>query len=226
MSLSKILNTILVLTVVILGVICVKSCHRIKNDEQNLYALSDTLVTYRNKDSSQTAKIASFQADKLSDLLKIKSSDSSVKRLQSLIRSNPKASSAIVVSTSTGINTTTVNTITRYDTVDNKVYPVYESHIQLQKWITGTSIATKDSTHLDLRIENDYDVVIKKESGKLNAYVINHNPYTTTTMLRAATLSAPAQKRFGIGPSAGVTYYNGKIHPYIGIGVNFNIIKF
>lgn len=203
-----------------------RSCRSLKTANANITALTSTLDTFKNKYGSQTAKIASFEADKLSDITKLKSSDSSVIRLQTAIKENKNAQSVVVVDNSTAIDNTSKSGIVKSDTINNFIYPTYKAKIEMGKWVAGFSEAGRDSTHLDISIKNEYDVVIKKEKGTINAYVINHNPYTTTQMERAATVVTPPIKKWIIGPSVGATYYQGSIKPYIGLGITYNLIRF
>lgn len=203
-----------------------RSCRSLKTANANITALTSTLDTFKNNYGSQTAKIASFEADKLSDITKIKSSDSSVIRLQKAIKENKNSQSVVVVDNSTAVDNTSKSEIVKSDTVNNFIYPTYKAKIEMGKWVTGFSESGRDSTHLDISIKNEYDVVLKKEKGTINAYVINHNPYTTTQMERAATVTTPPIKKWVIGPSAGVTYYQGSIKPYIGLGITYNLIRF
>lgn len=226
MSLSNFLSVLFLTTTVLLGVLYGKSIHKNINAEANIAALTDTLEVYKTKDGRQVAVITSFEEDKLSDLLKIQSRDSSITRLQGVIKQNKNASTAVVISNDTKVEASTPTTITNRDTVDNYIYPTYRSEIKLGRWVNGYSLASRDSTHYDLTVHNDYDVVLKRESGRLNAYVINHNPYTNTTMQRAASTSTPRDKRFGIGPLTGIGFnQQGKATWIIGVGGSFHIIK-
>jgi len=85
---------------------------------------------------------------------------------------------------------------------------------------------------LNLKVKNRYDIVIGFEKTKMfkpkKPYVIvtNHNPYSMTKDLRTYQVKGYEPKRFGIGLNAG--YGIGldlKPQPYIGVGLNFNIIE-
>lgn len=208
-----------VVIIVILAILYSKSLKKKTVAESNLIAITDTLKTYKDAYGRQVAKIAVLESDKLNNFLKIKTKDSTVIRLQEVIKENPTATTAIAIDNNTSINT---KAPTKSDGLIN---PTYTSDFDLGGWVIGTSTATKDSTHLDLKIYNKYDVVIKKEDGQMQAYVTNHNPYTSTTMQRAATLTQPRIKRFGIGPSVGVTYNQG-FKPTYGITLQYNLIRF
>lgn len=53
------------------------------------------------------------------------------------------------------------------------------------------------------------------------------NPNTTISGVTNVVLKDYIKpKKFGIGPNVGATYYDGKIRPYIGIGIQYNLIRF
>lgn len=51
------------------------------------------------------------------------------------------------------------------------------------------------------------------------------NPNTKISGLDGVYLKDPPAKRLGIGPTFGATYYTGKFRPYIGFGINYNLIN-
>jgi hypothetical protein len=49
--------------------------------------------------------------------------------------------------------------------------------------------------------------------------------YTLALEKEKGKLQKKASKRIGIGPSAGVTYYNNKAQPYGGVGITYSLIR-
>lgn len=216
---------------------------KLEESNNNIEALTDTLSVTRNKDSSQTARIMAFETQSAKDFLKIQSQEADIIRLQNLIRNNKSmmkpGASATVLSTETNVNTKTPTIVYSRDTIyqDNLVYlyPEYKSEINLSNWITGTSISNKDTTTLNLKVRNDYDVVIGDDRDhifqkyKPYAEVTSHNPYTDIKTVRTHRVSVPAPKMMGVGVHIGygMTLQQRPVWtPVISVGVNFNLFEF
>ena len=216
--------------------------NKIETKDNLLQAINDTLKIIRNKDSSTTAKITAFETKSKQDFLKLQSNDETIKDLQLLVnkyKSKLDAGSLATKFTSnTNINTTNPTIISKTDTLylDNKVYlyPEYKSNINMSNWITGTSIANRDSTKLNLLIKDEYDVVIGEDDGlfkkrKPFAEVTSHNPYSEVQTLRTYRVKVPEPKRMGLGLHIGYGFQlerQPKWYPLISVGVNFNLIEF
>lgn len=104
--------------------------------------------------------------------------------------------------------------------------PFYET-VYSDKWINYNIKTYRDSTHLKLSINNEYSVVLGYNKKVPFADVINYNPYSKVSILRTFQVSVPKQKSWGVGFSTGVGFSSDlKPRPYIGIGINYNVIKF
>lgn len=101
-------------------------------------------------------------------------------------------------------------------------------HIKYKnEWINYDMGIGVDSTSFDLKVTNKYATILKYDKGKPYVDVINYNPYSETTVLRSYLVSIPKSKNWGVGFSVGVGIStNLTPKPYIGIGVNYNILKF
>lgn len=245
-------NKLNLYVVIILLLLVVQTISIIPNRKlQNMYkesvnlveSLNDSLKTVTNKDSSQTATISVLQSQNVKDFLTISTKDGQIKRLQDLVRANKnkltKGSTATIVSTETKVKNTNPNTIVLVDTIkkDNFVYlyPQYISDINLGKWVTGEVVANRDSTSVDLVIENEYDIIVGEEgsfwSWKKTPFVeiTNHNPYTKTKVLRTYKVASPVKRRTGLGVFIGYGLpltLNPKFSFVMGIGLQYNIIEF
>lgn len=214
---------------------------RSKNQEiQQLFnlisALNDTLQIKVLKDSSQQATIQSLTTSKTKDFLALKTKDSAINSLQDVVKKYEKqlkggGGVAVVVKGETNVSATgtTEVTWTQYDTINNPVFPIYKSTIK-NKWYTIKTIADRDSTKVDLKIINAYDVVLGKENGKWFATVTNHNPYSSTQSMRAYNVEVPKtrQKRISLAILGGYGFnLQGQVRasPIIGIGVGYTILS-
>lgn len=242
--------------IVILILLNIKSCKNTQDTKQEyvntINALQDTMTTYRTKDGVQVARISLIETEKASQFLEIKSKDAVIVKLQEEVKRNEnrlgKSGSITIIENTTELSTidttyvTSKDTIIRNDTVF--VYPEYSSLINKgQKtdstyWVIAKVRSNKDSTNLDIKIENAYTVVIgtEKARGFKSLFkpkipfveITNENPFTSTKSIRAYQVKVPKPKRLGIGINIGYGIILDKkpiFRPYIGIGIQYNIIK-
>ena len=98
----------------------------------------------------------------------------------------------------------------------------------INKWVKINSLDTDN-----FQITNDYDVSIGFEKTgflkykKPYAVVTNHNPYATPLEIKTYNVNMPKDNRFGLGITAGYGLTNqAKPSYFIGVGVNYNLIRF
>lgn len=220
-----------------------KSNKKVKQSIELVNSLSDTLKLREKEDSSQVATISLLETQSSKDFINIQTKDEEIKRLQNLVKEYknkiPKGGTATIVTAQTSIDKTSPTIINSRDTikVDSLVYvyPEYKSNVGLGKWITGSVIANKDSTNLNLLVDNEYDIVIG-ETGNFWTWnkkpfveLTNHNPYTKTKTLRTYKVSTPKKRRVGIGFFAGygmTIQLNPVWRPVMGVALQYNIIEF
>lgn len=226
----------------ILFVIIVRQRSRIQNIEAEntniSQALTDTVRIYRDKEGKQIATITAFQTSRKKDFLKIKSNDSVIKRLQNLVSDYGNklgSGTATTFNTSTHAiarSTTIVtpgDTVLRHDTAF--VFPTYSSKFALGKWVTGNTVANRDSIIVSLKTYNEYDVIVAESEGglfkkpKVYADVITHSPYDDINQIRAFKVAVPPQKKLGLGFSLGYGLSASGAVIYIGVGLNYNLIR-
>lgn len=206
-------------------------------EKENLIeALNAELVTWKDKDGQNHAKIQVLETQKVKDFLSIKSKDSTVMKLQALVKQYKgkldEGSSATVVTTETVVSTSSSTEVVFTQPIKNStniVYPTYKSSFNLKGWITGTTVANKDSTLLDLKVRNEYSVIVGREKqglfkpSKPFVEVTNKNPYTETTSLRTYQVSIKPEKKWAIGPFGGINFTG---RPIFGVGVTYSLISF
>lgn len=232
--LSAILIVVTVLLVSYVGCQTRKKDKQIDQLSNLISALNDTLKVTKLKDSSQQATIQSLTTSKTKDFLALKTKDSTINSLQNVVRKYEKqlqgGGAAVVVKGETNVTATgtTEVTWTQYDTIYNPVFPIYKSTIK-NKWYTIKTVADKDTTRVDLKIINAYDVILGKENGKWFALVTNHNPYSSTQSMRAYNVEVPKTrtKRVSLAIFGGYGLnVQGSVvaAPVIGIGVGYTIL--
>lgn len=200
---------------------------KLRDTNNYIDAISDTMKSVKNKDSSTTSSILSISVSNMKMLKKLETQDSMIRRLQDL---NKKAVSGVVFNGSTEISAGGETSVASRDTVYQDsfvyIYPQYQYEID-NDWYKGWSISNKDSSFVVLSIINKYDVTIEKKGGKYVGVVTSYNPYSSVKEMRAVNLSMPPPKKFGLGIQAGYGLSTDfKPQPFIGLGVSYNLIRF
>lgn len=237
-------NLLIIILLVVIGILFYmwNNSRAEAREQSNLVeSLNADLQTWKDKDSLNHARIQIIETQRTKDFLAIQTNDSLVKELQSTVNDFKKylkkQGSVTIVKTTTDVSTKAETEVIPKDTVkiaDIKyVYPEYRNKFNLNGWVTGNTIADKDTTLVNLKIKNDYSVIIGQENQGLFkkkkpfVEVINKNPYIETEALRTYEVSMPRPKRFGIGPMIGVGLgADGNIQGVIGVGIQYNLIKF
>lgn len=201
-----------------------------KQDVINLYEnINDTLVTIKNKDSTETSKIALLQAENVKLFLSIKSKDETIIQLQKEVKKNKEQlKNGGSVSIVTVTTTYSSSAKSKDSIVDNR-----QNFLASNKdttWIKWNTIANKDSTTLNIKVKNAYTVVIGKEKIGMFKYkpiveITNKNPYTSTQALRAFEVKDLREERFSIGLQVGYGITFKGLSPYLGIGFGVKIIE-
>lgn len=250
----KITSIVIIVILILLNLkSCQNTKNTINDYSQTINALSDTVTSYRTKDGMQVAKIQLIETEKLQQFLEIQSKDAEIIKLQEEVKKNKKrignSGSVTVVTNTTEVQSSDTTYITSKDTIIRNdtvfIYPEYSSLIKkgLRKdstyWATINVKSNKDSTSVGVSLNNSYVVVIgnERKKGFKNLFkpkvpfveVTNENPYTSTKTIRAYQVKAPKPKRFGVGIHVGYGLILDKqpiLRPYVGIGINYNIIEF
>ena len=198
-------------------------------------ALQDTLTTMRNKDSSSTTTISTLRTESVRNFLRLQTKDKVISDLQDIVKdysSKLKAGNSVTNALlETLVKTQGKTTILYKDTViyNDKysyIYPEYSDSL-INKWITYKGRMNKDSSFSSFIIRNTFSAVVGNDKGKPFVDLTLGNPYSEVKELRTYQVMLPKPKRFGFGFSTGVTF-NSKFlfTPYIGIGFNYNLIRF
>ena len=208
---------------------------RITEKDNLITALNAKVETWKDKDSLNHAKIQVLETEKVRDFISIKSSDSTIVKLQALVKeykNKIKNQGSIThIGSETGIEGSAPTIITKIDSI----YPTYTSNFNLKGWVTGTTVSDKNKTTIDLKVKNEYSVIVGEERQGLFkpkkpfVEVINRNPYTETTALRTYQVTQKPPKKFGIGPVAAYgVELNGtpSFGVFVGIGLQYNLIRF
>lgn len=210
-------------------------------EQVELYnSITDTVKFYKNKDSLNVAKIQVMQTDKESDFLKIKNLTGTNLELQNLIKNKDKEIKDLNTALIHKDKTVYIDTLRMYYPIGGDTI-IFSQSVLLDtinnKWINAKYGFNRGFSYLDLKVYNEYQITVGYEGGNLfkkgtpYGIVTNMNPYTSTKDMRVYQVSVPKQKRMGISFQTGfggvydMKNNNISYGPYIGLGLNYNIIK-
>lgn len=218
---KNIFSWLVLIFIIIIIIFCVKACNNNirKENSKLIESLNDSISYYKDVEGVLHSKISVIEDDYF---LKLKLKDKEIVELQSLVKKYKNVKSATIIKTETKIVEKIVNK-TILDTISNT--PIYESSFNLKDYIWGDIVAKKDTTDIKINIKNDFNIVTYKEKGKLVLDVNDKNPYSITKSQRSY-INLPKQKRFGLGVNVGYGISKSGLSPYIGLGVNYNLINF
>lgn len=236
-SLFRLVERLLLVVVIIFLWRMYSSEHDLFEEQKNLVeAANDSISTWKEKDGRNMAKIAVLETANTNTLLEFESTNETINELKSLVRSNrkllKKQGSASVIKSETKIDTTTITQVSK-DTISG--FPIYKSSVS-NNWYSISSISTKDSTNYKLNTFSNLNLTIGREKqglfkkSKPFAIANDDNPYTNIKDMRTYQVTLPKPKRIGVGPYIGygltLTGEDVKTGWQVGIGVNYNLIRF
>ena len=208
------------------------------NDTMNV-ALKDSLKTWKDKEGNYKASITLLENQNSDYFTNWTTSDKTIIKLQALVKKYEdkikNRGSVTTIGTEANINIVVPSKVSSFITIHDTVYANYKSDFNIKGWVWGTISASKDSTTIGMKFKEEIDVIIGTEKtgflglgkGKSFAEVTLHNPFNAVTTLRAYSNKPAPTKKFGIGPVVAYGVGSGFTPGvFVGIGVNWNIIKF
>lgn len=188
------------------------------NSKRLIEQLNDSLRSYRDKEGKMISRISTIEVDNMSFFKQLEVKDKTIRELQKLVKKGTLAASIIKTETK-------VDTVFRTTNIKDTVNVTYETDFDIQGWIWGTVAMNRYTTSLRVFTRDQYDIRLSKEKDGTYIDVINHNPFSTTQEVRSV-YKLPKQKKFGIGVSLGYGMTSYGLSPYIGLGINYNLINF
>ena len=244
-KLNKTTSIVSIVLIIVLSFFIVRSRNQDKiiSEKTNLInALNDTVKIWKDKNGISHSKTEVIKTSSISDFLKQNVKDKETKELQNVVKENKnRLGKQGSVTKFNGIVEFETEIPTLRDTIyipkDGLVIkkPIYNSSFDMDGWVVGSVKASEDSTKINLRIKNDYTVIVGEEKtgflglGKRKPFVevTNKNPYSETTSLKTYQVENYKIKRFGVGPNISYSLgANGQLYPTFGIGLQYNIIRF
>ncbi len=221
-------NHIIAYVIILLIVIfIIKGCdiNKLGLMEDQISFYEDSLRVSRDSEGTETAKVNVLTISNKSLIKDLKSFKGLNNKLREEI--SKKSVSGVYISSSTSASIVT-KTDTFYSNCDT--LPVYESSYK-DKWLSYIIVAGKDSINLyQLTVLNQYVGMFKEKGGFLKKKSIefafkSYNPYTTTEEMQAFS-HFPKPKKIGLGLNVGYGLTSTGLSPYVGIGLNYNLIRF
>lgn len=196
----------------------------------------DTITTSKTK-LGKAHRTSVIQNEKL--LMDLQSRDTAIIVLQDAITYYRKklakvGSSVTVFEVETKVDTQLIVEIDsvevikdsiRVDTVERKQLSFYDKYVALEVMMI------EDSAKLFLQVRDNFVVAIGEEGfwkKKRFVEVTNNNPYSSLNYLKTYSVKQPKRKWFSVGVQAGygLDLIDLQPRPYIGIGIQFNLINF
>ena len=212
-------NWVIIVLIIIFTIILFRRCERDINTFSKIESLNDSIKYYKDSYNVLHSKITIIEAD---NFTKLNVKDKEIQELQNLVKRYKNVQAATIIKTETKVVEKIVNKLV-LDTINSE--EAYYSKFNLEDFVWGEIIAKKDSTDLILNIRNDFNIVSYYEKDKLVLDVSDKNPYSITKSQRSY-INLPKQKKWSIGVNAGYGISKSGLSPYIGLGVNYNLINF
>lgn len=235
---KNILQILSIIIILILSTLLLKECNNHKYDNKlnnhNTKVLNDSIRTYKTKNGYNQYQIGILQTN-FKDLKSLNSS------LRDEINSLKQKPEVIIKTDIQYIDSSKQGSINQYSYVNGKNRLDWEfvNDFSQLKGYTLFEVITNDSTKKYIIVPDssfltfqkynlDLTVGIKKENGYRQIFVIPKNNKFTVTSLEGAILNEDFYQEkkpklsFGIQLGYGIT--TGGISPYLGLGLNYNLL--
>lgn len=233
---NPLLLVVLIFVMILIGLIIHSSIKdtKEKNEIENqVTALTDSVRIWKDKDFLNNAEITALNSQVfiLGDDILMK--DRELAELQALINKykiKNKNNSVVNVKAETVFQD---KKPIGKDTIIYKDRLVVDVYNFSDDWITTNIYTDSDTVFFNAKIRNSYAVMLHDErknmfsKSKIVAHVVNKNPYTQVTAMKAYYVEAPKAKKFGIGPN--ISYglnSEGNTSFFLGIGLQYNVLRF
>lgn len=204
-------------------------------EQVSLYnSITDSLKTYRNKDSLNVSRIFVMQMDKAKDFLEIQNLKDGNLKLQNFINSQGKQIKDLKTALYIANQITYIDTIRDYYPIGGDTI-VFSESILLDSinnsWINARYGFQYGKSYFTMKSRDEFTIAIKDSKQGYYAEITNLNPYSTTKDIRVFNVAVPKQKKWGIGIDLGFGINYGlnsrklDYGPYVGLGINYNIIE-
>lgn len=214
--------------IIVLAFLLFKSQYKYKELDNLHKASVSTMETFRNEKGQLVSKIEAYETQRTKDFLAFVTRDSLTIELQKEV----KAMNKYLREQGSVTNFETegeAEVVTETEVIeDEEGSPIYKSKFDLDGWVFGSSIATKDSTSYKIGYKDKYSVVVGLEptgflglgKGKPFGQITSSNPYNTVKTMKTYQVGLPPKKNVSIGPSLNMGVdFTGRIYTTIGVSI-------
>lgn len=197
---------------------CSEKNRIISQNNNNIEALSDSIKYYKDKDGLNITSILQLEFSNQKQFTELELKNKDIQKLQKLVKKYKKelAESGVAITGETVIKYVD-KPIIIHDTITNDTNYVIDN-----EWIN----CLVNKNNFNLKVRNEFDIIIGKRQNKPFVDIKNYNPYVTTTSLRSVKFEDNRRKNWIL--SGGISYgFNGsKFTPLIGLSFGYKIIEF
>ena len=233
---NKILNIILIIGIIILSISYFDARKEARKSYELIEAIGDTLKVEKGKNNEVIARISVLETQAAKDFLNLNLKDDQLKELQAEVNKYKKElkekGSVTIIETIIKIDTVWEHKPINGDTI------IFSQEVLLDsiknEWIDVTFGFVKGMTSFHLnKMVNKYTIAIGEENlglfkrSKPFVEVTAYNPYTEIQTLRTYQVQPLKSPKWGLGVQVGYGLNINqpiKLQPYIGVGLNYNII--
>lgn len=210
----------------------------VKDLQNTVLNLNQTINVYKDAQGRTHAELLQVQVDKATAEAALQGKIDSLakeinvkpKQIQSVITVGTQTTGTITSPLTPVVPTPTPGQITVPIAPQDSIYAVNYKDAWMdfngkiaQGQLTAT-YKTRDSLNIVGYWKSKGFLGLGGKDYHLNIY--SFNPNTVITSATNFSIKSPDNKRFGIGPSVAATWQDGKFKPVIGIGVQYNLIRF
>lgn len=215
LSKTNVLFTLVIL--VLIALLSLQMCStrslrsKVKEKENLITALADTMKTYRNDNGYMVSTISVLQTQRTKDFLQLATKDKEIIDLQIVVNDYKKklkaGSSVTNTSTETVVDNVNPTVIVKQDTIRKDsliyVYPIYQDTIK-NEWIDYTATMNRDTATVKLKVTDKYSTIVGWDKKKPFVDVISYSPYTSVKQTRTYQVSIPKQNKIRLFIIGGV----------------------
>ncbi len=202
---------------------------------------TDSVRLWRDEAGRAHARAEILELQRAEDLLRMRSKDSLIERLQELVRKEKGYGKRRIVGAGVAAVKTVIDTviIASVDTVYAVAAdrPMRWDSVVVQRPNFNGCVYIRhdgriDSTRYRMHHTYRFSGIIRRDGGLVTApryslELVADDPNVTIVDAKSVRVEYPRERRFGIGPMVGVGIsYDGRIHPIVGIGLQWNVIRF
>lgn len=177
-------------------------------------SLNDTVKIWKDKDGLSNSKTSVVTTEDPKDFIKLKNQDETIQKLQAEVKKYEKqlkkGGNVTNFTSETKVTTTVPTKVDTVYTVEQAKQLIYRSEFNKEGWVFGNTVATPDSTTINIHTKDEYTVVVGFENtgflglgkGTPFSLVNNKNPYSITPELKTYQVTIQNKKYTWVMPVA------------------------